>query len=253
MKRLFDLTGRVAVVTGGARGLGAAISIGLAAFGADIAVLDVSSAMCTETTDAIRESGRRAVAVECDVSNSGSVRNAVDDVKREFGQVDILVNNAGIARRALAVEMSDEEWDEVINVNLKGVFLCSREFCNLMIERGGGSIINIASTAGFVAMPRNANYCAAKGGVIQLTKSLALEWAGYGIRVNGIAPTSFRTDLTRPLYADAAKYQSIVDSIPLGRVGEPNDLVGPAVFLASDASRMVTGHTMLVDGGYTMV
>jgi len=253
MENLFDLTGKVAVVTGAAKGLGAAISTGLAAFGADIALLDVSDETCAEVAASISLLGRRALAVSCDVSCVKSVKDAAAKVQREFGRVDILVNNAGIARRAMALDMTDEEWDAVINVNLKGVFLCSREFGRLMIERSSGCIVNIASTAGFVAMPRNANYCAAKGGVIQLTKVLALEWAKYGIRVNGIAPTSFRTELTKPLYEDAATYQGIVSSIPIGGVGEPEDLIGPAVFLASDASRMITGHTLLVDGGYTMV
>lgn len=249
---LFDLTDQLAVVTGAGSGLGRAMAEGLADFGARLCLLDVDLERGEKVSREIQAKGGFARAYGCDVGCQQQVSETAQSIIDEFGSVDILVNNAGIGRRNEALQMTLAEWNEVIRVNLTGVFLCSQSFGRHMCQRKKGCIINTASTAGVVALERNVNYCAAKAGVISLTRCLAYEWARYRVRVNAVAPTSFRTELTAPLYSDPHVYAGIVQRIPLGRVGEPLDIVGSVVFLASKASSMVTGHTLLVDGGWTI-
>lgn len=242
--KLFDLTGRVALVTGGRQGLGNYIAKGLTQFGAKVGILDLREPDEEQRDDYF--------FTRCDVTQPDQIASAVPKAADHFGRVDILVNCAGIARRALAEDMSDEIWDAVLRVNLYGTFYVCREVGKLMVAQKRGNIVNMASQAAIIGLPRgNINYAASKGGVISLTKTLAVEWAKYNIRVNSISPCHFRTPLTTDLLADPQTAQGILARIPLGRVGEAPDIVGPVIFLASDASGMITGHNLMVDGGVT--
>jgi gluconate 5-dehydrogenase len=252
--KLFDLTGKVALVTGGGAGLGRAISEGLAQYGAVVAVVDIDRSLAEEAAKSIADAGGKSVAILCDVTKVEDVRSAVKQCTEKLGPIDVLVNNAGTLKRAPAEEMTDDAWDLIMNVNLRGPFLFCREVGKTMIERGkGGRIINIASIAALVGLETgNVNYSASKGGMIAMTRCLAIEWAKHKILVNAIAPTHTRTPfLERVLKAKPENLQYFLNNIPLGRLGEASDFVGPAVFLASDASAFVTGHTLVVDGGHT--
>jgi NAD(P)-dependent dehydrogenase (short-subunit alcohol dehydrogenase family) len=250
-RQLFDLTNRVAIVTGAGSGLGAAIAVGLAVFGASVAAIDVAPDRLGPVVDAIQRQGRRALPIACDVTSAPQVGAMVDQTRSALGRVDILVNNAGIGRRAPAEDMTEAQWDEVLAVDLKGAFLCAQAAGRRMIEQRHGRIVNIASVAGQVGLTTgNANYSAAKGGLIALTRTLAIEWAPHNVLVNAVAPTHFRTPLVEPLLENEATRAYMLGNIPLGRLGEPNEIVGPVIFLASDAASMVTGTILNVDGGH---
>ena len=253
--KLFDLSGRVALVTGGASGLGKAISEGYAQYGATVALADITEQQAKTVADAINGAGGNAIAIKCDVSKSKDVSSTVAQVIRHFSKIDILVNNAGIVKLSKAEEMTNEIWDITLDINLKGAFLFCREVGQDMIKRSkGGRIINMASIAGVVGLETgNATYAASKGGLIAMTRCLAIEWAKYNILVNAIAPCQIRTPMVEKLIEEKPEREKyFANNIPLGRLGEVSDIVGPAIFLASDASAFVTGHTLLVDGGYTV-
>lgn len=245
----FKLDGKVALVTGASAGLGAAIALALAEAGADVACHGNSRTPDT-TCEAITAIGRKALAVSGDLQNRDVPRHLIDQSLQEFGQLDILVNNAGTIRRAASTEYSEEDWDLVIEVNLSSVFRLSQLAGKAMIERGQGKIINIASLLSFQGGITVPAYAASKGGVAQLTKALANEWAGKGINVNAIAPGYMRTDNTLALQHDETRNRQIIERIPAGRWGEPRDLAGSAVFLASAASDYLHGHILTVDGGW---
>jgi NAD(P)-dependent dehydrogenase (short-subunit alcohol dehydrogenase family) len=254
VRGIFDLSGKVALVTGGGQGLGEGIAEGFAQFGATVAVVDINPQTAHGVAEGIVSADGRALAIPCDVTDQEQVRATVSQTVQELGRIDILAAVAGIGDRNPAEDMTMEQWDRVIAVNLTGVWLFDQEVGKHMIARGGGgSIINMASIAGQVGITTgNANYCASKGGVIALTRVLAVEWSRFKIRVNAIAPVQFRTPLILGLIERKPEVLDyFVDNIPLGRLGEVQEIVGPAVFLASDASSMVTGIVLNVDGGHT--
>jgi 2-deoxy-D-gluconate 3-dehydrogenase len=248
---LFRLDGKVALVTGASRGLGAGMALALAGAGADVAV-HASEQPATAIARAIADgTGRRTEVFTANLSSRASADRLITEAVSRFGRIDILVNNAGIIRRRRAVEHEDADWDAVIEVNLSNVFRLCRAAGRHMIERGqGGKIVNIGSLLSFQGGINVPGYAAAKGGVVQLTKALANEWAPHGINVNAIAPGYMETDNTAALRADQARHRQITDRIPAGRWGVPQDLAGAVIYLASRASDYVHGHVLVVDGGW---
>jgi 2-deoxy-D-gluconate 3-dehydrogenase len=245
----FKLDGRVALVTGASAGLGQAIAIALAEAGADVACHG-NSRSTDATCKAISQIGRKAFAVLGDLGDRETPRHLIEDTIAHFGHLDILVNNAGTIRRSPATLYPEKDWTDVIEVNLNSVFRLSQLAGRHMIERGQGKIVNIASLLAFQGGITVAAYAAAKGGVAQLTKALSNEWAGKGVNVNAIAPGYMRTDNTKALQQDETRNRQILERIPAGRWGEPSDLAGAAVFLASPAADYVNGEVLVVDGGW---
>lgn len=246
----FKLNGKTAIVTGASRGLGQGMAIGLAEAGANIVAVSTKKENLAETEQIIRSLGKEAVTLVCDVTDDQQIQNTIDTAFDKFAGIDILVNNAGTIRRALAEDYSDEDWDVVINTNLNAVFKLCKKAGKIMIKQKSGKIINIASLLSFSGGITVPAYAASKGGVAQLTKALANEWAKYNIQVNAIAPGYFATDNTKKLREDPVRNQQISERIPAGRWGVPADLQGAVVFLASSASDYVNGHILLVDGGW---
>jgi 2-deoxy-D-gluconate 3-dehydrogenase len=248
MTGLFDLSGRVAVVTGANTGIGQGLAVALAQAGADVALVGRTPA--DETAESVRALGRRAAIVGADLSTIAPVQDVVERTVGELGSLDILVNNAGMIRRADALDFSEEDWDAVIDTNLKSVFFLCQAAARHMVAKGKGKIINIASMLSFQGGIRVPSYTASKSGVAGLTKLLANEWASKGVNVNAIAPGYIATNNTAALQADEVRNRQILERIPVGRWGQPSDLAGAVVFLASDASDYVQGHVLAVDGGW---
>jgi 3-oxoacyl-[acyl-carrier protein] reductase len=245
------LIGKTALVTGASRGIGREIALELARQGVDVVVNYAGSeAKAHEVVEEIKGLGREAIAIQCDVSNSESVTEMVKETVDHFGKIDILVNNAGITRDNLLMRMKENEWDDVININLKGVFLCTKAVTRQMMKQRYGRIINISSVVGVSGNPGQANYVAAKAGVIGLTKTSAKELASRGITVNAIAPGFITTEMTDQLTEDIQS--EMLKMIPLAQFGEPKDIANTVVFLASDDSRYITGQTIHVNGGMVM-
>jgi len=250
LKNYFDLKGKSVLVTGAARGLGKEIALSLAQWEASVIIADLEHPGATE--QAIADMGARCMAVKTDIAEEKQVKALADRVAARFGQADILINNAGISQLDYTPtqDLPVEQWDEILRVNLRGTFLCCKHFGRLMIDKGGGAIVNIASTAGITGVPRAPAYCASKAGVILLTKSLALEWARYNVRVNAVAPHYLKTDLTGGLRDSDEVYSKLTQPIPLKRFGETSEIAGAVIYLASQASTYTTGTTLTVDGGY---
>lgn len=247
----FDLTGRVAIVTGGATGIGRGIAEGLAEAGADIVIGSRRLEKCAE---ACREIGRRTgvqtLPLAVDVKNADGAEKFVDDIVKAMGQIDILVNNAGVIEEKLILEMEEADWDLMLDTNLKGVFTLSRAVVRRMVERNkGGKIINVASIAGIIAWPKMAAYCASKGGCIQLTKVMALEWARYDIQANAILPGYFLTPMSADFVGSDEGQQAVKSHIPMRRAARIDEIKGVAVLLASQGSSFITGASFAVDGG----
>ncbi len=245
----FGLKGRVAIVTGSSRGLGQAICIALAEAGAE--VFGVSHGPSDQTKKLVEEAGGRFEYIGADLGDASVLKVVVDKAVEVYGKVDILVNNAGTIRREDALEFSEKDWDDVMNLNLKSVFFLSQAVAKRFVAQGsGGKIVNIASMLSYQGGIRVPSYTSSKSGVMGLTKALATEWAKYGINVNGIAPGYMATDNTKQLREDEARYNEILGRIPAGRWGEPSDLAGPVVFLASENADYINGFTLAVDGGW---
>jgi NAD(P)-dependent dehydrogenase (short-subunit alcohol dehydrogenase family) len=250
----FDLGGRVALVTGAARGLGRAIALALAGAGADVALglRDASRSDTAELADEISSLGRRVLALQMDVTDLGQVRAAVAETAERMGALDILVNNAGAAPRNPATDVTEEDFDLTLAVNLKATFFASQAAARVMAARRFGRIVNMSSQAGFVALPGESVYCMTKAGIAHLTRCLAVEWGGDGINVNAVAPTFIETPGTAPALSDPAFRDDVIERIAaLHRIGRPVDVAGAVVFLCSPAADMITGHTLLIDGGWT--
>ncbi|TAK54085.1 MAG: 2-dehydro-3-deoxy-D-gluconate 5-dehydrogenase KduD [Bacteroidetes bacterium] len=248
MQRLFDLTNTVAIVTGASTGLGQGMACGLADAGADIVLVDRNDV--AESANAIQALGRKTLAIQGDLKTIGPVPMIVEKTLQEFGKIDILVNNAGIIRRTPAVDFSVQDWDDVMNTNIRTLFFLCQAVGREMLKRKRGKIINIASLLSFQGGITVPSYTASKGAVAQLTKALANEWAQHGINVNAIAPGYMATKNTENLRNDPVRFKSISERIPAGRWGLPEDLQGAVIFLASKASDYVNGHILAVDGGW---
>lgn len=249
---LFDLTGRTALITGAAGGLGTVFAHALAGAGAAVALVGRRpEPLARLAADVAAASGRPAVALAADVTDEAAVHALVGAATAALGPVDILVNSAGINIRRPGVDYDLADWQRVLQVNLTGPFLCARAFAPAMLARGWGRVINVSSMLGQVGLAERSAYTATKGGLLNLSRTLALEWAGRGVTVNTLAPGPFMTELNRPLLDNPAAYQAFVDRIPLGRWGEPDELAGPILFLASPASSFMTGAVLTVDGGWT--
>ena len=245
---LFRLTGQIAVITGAARGIGLATAQIMAAAGASVALLDVDGETAQKEAGLI---GAKACAWTCDVTSESAVESVFAAIVKRFGRIDVLVNNAGAAVRKPAVELSMGEWRRIMDLNLGGVFLCSRVAARAMSGQGGGTIVNLASIMGFSGgIFPNASYQASKGGVVNLTRALALEWADKNIRVNAVAPTFVKTDLTVPIFSNPEVLAKVKEHTPLGVLPEVEDIAAAILYLASPAARCITGITLPVDSGY---
>ncbi|MGH3585601.1 MAG: SDR family NAD(P)-dependent oxidoreductase [Pseudonocardia sp.] len=251
---LFRLDGKVAVVTGGASGMGEAIAHGLAQSGATVVVADFDERAAAEVAASVEDRDYALDTAAVDVTRRTSVEAMVQGVVRRHGRLDVLVNSAGTAGRFPAEDFPEDEWDRIVGVNLKGSFLCAQAAGRVMIEQHSGCIINMASIGASIAYPQATAYLQSKGGVLQLTRSLALEWFDHGIRVNALAPTIFATPMMEKGAATSSVTSEFIEKRQLiGRMGHPHEMAGPAIFLASDAATMVTGHCLQVDAGYLAV
>lgn len=251
----FGLEGKVALVTGSGSGIGRILALGLAQAGASIVVTDLPDKRdaAEDTARKVQELGKRALVADLDVTEVRSIEATVRRALDAFTRIDILVNNAGVIARGKALEVTEEDWDRVLDINLKGAFFVSQASARAMVERGGGKIVNVASVNGIVGSPGRAAYTASKAGLINLTRTLAAEWAEHSINVNAIGPTYLLTPLTQKLFDDETFREAYFRRQPIQRFGRPEDLVGAVVYLASPASDLVTGHTLMVDGGWTAV
>lgn len=242
-----DLKDQVAIVTGSARGIGRAIALALAKRGADVVISDVLADAASVTAEEIKELGRRSLAIQCNVVNRPDVDHLIQQTVSELGKLDILVNNAGITQDALLVRMTEDQWDRVLNINLKGTFLACQSAAKIMMKARNGKIVNIASVVGLTGNAGQVNYAASKAGVIALTKTVAKELAPRNINVNAVAPGFIETDMTKKL--SESVHKMFLDNIPMGRVGKPEDVANAVVFLCSPAANYITGHCLTVDGG----
>ena len=247
----FDLSGKVAIVTGAGRGMGYHIALGLAKYGADLVICSRTVSELETLGAEIRDLGRRVFVKEMDITRIPDIDAMVNGAVDFFGHIDILINNAGINRPQWAEEVTEENWDDVMETNLKGLFFCAQAVGKVMIKQKKGKIINVSSQAGSVGLLQRAAYCSSKGAVNQLTRVLAIEWAKHNINVNAIAPTFIETPFTAPMFQKEGFKEYVLGNIPLGRVGKPEDVIGGVIYLASDASDLVTGHILLMDGGWT--
>jgi 2-deoxy-D-gluconate 3-dehydrogenase len=247
----FSLTDKVALVTGASRGIGRYLAAGLAHYGADLIITGRTVSQLEEAAQEIRQQGRRCLVVPMDITQKADIEKGVEQAFRHFGRIDILVNNAGINIPKPALEVTEEDWRLVLDSNLTGLFFCCQAVGRIMVNQKSGKIINISSQTGTVAIQWRAAYCSSKAGVNLLTKELALEWGPHNVNVNAVAPTFIETPMTRPMLENQAFREMVLSKILLGRVGQPKDVLGAVIYLASEASDLVTGHVLLVDGGWT--
>ncbi|MFH1501133.1 MAG: SDR family NAD(P)-dependent oxidoreductase [archaeon] len=244
-----NVEGKVAIVTGAARGIGAGIAIELAKNGADVVVSDILPG--NSTVKQIQKLKRKSVYVKADMSKKSDIENLINQTLKEFKKIDILVNNAGIFQPSPTESLSEESWERTININLRGYFECSQAALKHMLKKKQGAIVNVASVAGLFGYPMAAAYCASKGGIVMLTKSLASEYGARGIRVNAICPGVIETAMTKDILADKNQKSGMLAKIPLKRTGKPEDIATGTAFLASDAASYITGQCLVIDGGWT--
>jgi NAD(P)-dependent dehydrogenase (short-subunit alcohol dehydrogenase family) len=245
-----DLKNKVAIITGARRGIGKAIALKLAKNGVKVVVTDIDQKECQEVVKEIEGLGEEGLALKLDVTDEENIKNVIQSVKEKFGQIDILVNNAGIFIQKELEDMDTSEIDKILSVDLKGVILCIKNIIPGMKEQKKGKIINIASIAGFVGFDLSSVYCAAKGGIVNMTKELALDLGKHKINVNAVAPGLIETDMTNDLLVDQNIKTALLSKIPYGRVGQPEDIANAVAFLSSNESEYITGHTIVVDGGW---
>ena len=250
MSKLFDLSGKTALVTGAGRGIGKAIAVTFAEFGADVLICSRTQADLDDTAEKISHHGPKAYPFVMDISSLADIRRETKKALDRVDKIDILVNNAGTNVPKKALDVTEKEWDLIHNTNAKGLFFLTQEIARGMLDRRSGKIINIASNVGLVGMAERSPYVASKGAVVLLTKALALEWAPFNVQVNAICPALIKTPMVAARLTDPEFMKNMISKIPQGRAGEVDDIVGAAVFLASDASNFITGHALSVDGGY---
>lgn len=249
---LFDLTGKTAIVTGASKGIGKEIALLLANNGVDVALIARNRTELNKVAKEIESLGRKALVISHDLNEVESIPIVVQKVYKTYGKIDILINNAGINIPKSVEETSIEDWDKIINLNLKSVFFLTQAVGKIMRRQDTGKIINVSSQMAFIGYSNRSAYAVSKGGITQLTKSLAIEWAPHNINVNAIAPTFTETIMTKELFKDDNFKNEVISQIPLGRLGKPDDLFGAFIYLASEAADMVTGQTILIDGGWTV-
>ena len=248
----FSLTDKVALVTGAGKGLGRACALALAHAGADIALGLRDSTTASDLESEIKEMGREVIRIQMDVSTVTEIRNAVEEVITRFGRIDVLVNNVGVAPANPAEKVTEADYDLTMNLNVKAMFFTSQTVASHMIKQGGGRIINMSSQAGSITLDDESVYCMSKAAVNHMTKNLASEWAKYNIQVNAVAPTFIETPGTEPWLKDPVFRKSVLDRIPLGRIGKPMEVAGVVLFLASQAASLITGEIVVIDGGWTL-
>jgi len=248
-----ELKGKKVLVTGGSKGIGKDIALAFVKQGADVVITGRNEADLVSTTNELRQIHPNAFYLKGDMQDIQIVYEMVDNVVSTLGNIDILINNAGINIPKPALEVTEKDWNQVIDTNLKGTFFCAQRVGKHMIEQGRGKIINMVSQMAFVGYIKRSVYCSSKGGAVQLTKALAVEWAPYNVRVNAVAPTFIETDFTREMFEDREFYQDVVARIPLGKLAQPSDVTGAVLFLASDLAHFITGETIKVDGGWTAI
>ena len=253
MSYFSELVGRKVLVTGGNKGIGKDIAIAFAQLGADVVIAGRDETTLISTAGLLQTYNPKSTFVKADMQEVESIRSMVDFTNEYLGGLDVVVNNAGINIPKPAMEVTEEDWDSVIDTNLKGTFFCAQQAGKYMIPQGKGKIINIVSQMAFVGYIKRAAYCSSKGGAVQLTKALAVEWAPFNIKVNAVAPTFIETELTQKMFTDQAFYQDVLSRIPLGKLAQPSDVTGAVLFLASDLANFITGETIRVDGGWTAI
>jgi NAD(P)-dependent dehydrogenase (short-subunit alcohol dehydrogenase family) len=253
MSYFSELVGRKVLVTGGNKGIGKDIAIAFAKLGADVVIAGRDETTLISTAGLLQTYNPKSTFVKADMQEVESIRSMVDFTNEYLGGLDVVVNNAGINIPKPAMEVTEEDWDSVIDTNLKGTFFCAQQAGKYMIPQGKGKIINIVSQMAFVGYIKRAAYCSSKGGAVQLTKALAVEWAPFNIKVNAVAPTFIETELTQKMFTDQAFYQDVLSRIPLGKLAQPSDVTGAVLFLASDLANFITGETIRVDGGWTAI
>lgn len=249
-----ELEGKKVIVVGGSKGIGKDIALAFAKLGSDVVITGRNKEDLRITTEELKELNPNCFYLTADIQNVHEIYNMIDSANDRLGQIDVLINNAGINIPKPALEVTEEDWDRMLDTNLKGTFFCSQRAGKYMIEqRTAGKIINIVSQMAFVGYIKRAAYCSSKGGAVQMTKALAIEWAEHQIKVNAVAPTFIETDFTKKMFDDQGFYQDVLSRIPLGTLAKPDDVTGAVLFLASDMANFITGETIRVDGGWTAI
>jgi NAD(P)-dependent dehydrogenase (short-subunit alcohol dehydrogenase family) len=248
-----ELENKKVIVTGGGKGIGRDMAIAFAKLGSDVIITSRNEEVLSDTTEQLKKYNAKCAYVVSDIQNIQSVYQMIDEAASQLNGIDILINNAGINIAKPTLEVTEEDWDRVLDTNLKGTFFSSQRAGTYMVQQGYGKIINIVSQMAFVGYQKRAAYCSSKGGAVQLTKALAIEWAPHNVKVNAVAPTFIETELTSRMFEDKSFYNDVLERIPLGKLAQPSDVTGAVLFLSSDLANFITGETIRVDGGWTAI